>query len=247
MKRRRRPVRDQAESTFNIILEDLLALVPFARGAAIVDFEGETVDYAGELDPFELRVAGATFQLVLSEARTCKLVSPLQIVMPMKKAGFVIRVLDPSYCLIVVTRTLGVHCISGRLLLEIEARILHEAGLPIVRRPTSHRVEVETTGIGVRARPKQIRKPSSPIADDPSAAEPWVPVEVVGALVGTARGERAFRVRLPTGAETTLTYESSRLWFADDPIEALVRSNPHGRKLFLEPPASPAVKPPTRR
>jgi len=246
VRRRRRPVRDQAESTFNIILEDLLSLVPFARGAAIVDFEGETVDYAGELDPFELRVAGATFQLVLCEARTCKLVSPLQIAMPMKKAGFVIRVLDPSYCLIVVTRSMAVHCISSRLLLEMEARILHEAGLPIVRKPTSHRVEVEMLGEGARARPSRMRTPTPPVVDESDPERPWVPVEVVGALVGTAHGERAFRVRLPTGAETTVTHEASRLWFADDPVEALVRTDPRGRKVFLEPGGAPTVKPPTR-
>ena len=69
---RRRPPRDQAESPFNVILEEFLDVVRFARGAAIVDFEGETVDYAGAVDPFELRVAAATFGLVLVDLRSCK-------------------------------------------------------------------------------------------------------------------------------------------------------------------------------
>ena len=39
--------RDQVPSTFTAILERLVAAIPGAHAAALVDYEGETVDYAG--------------------------------------------------------------------------------------------------------------------------------------------------------------------------------------------------------
>ncbi|NUP14224.1 MAG: hypothetical protein HOW73_49955 [Polyangiaceae bacterium] len=220
--RRRRALRDQGESPFAAILEDLLALVPFVRGAAIVDFEGETVDYAGELDPFELRVAAATLQLTLADIRECPYHgSAVQLSVCMGRAGYVLRALDPSYSLLMVLRKLGTFVVSTRVLLEIEARILVEAGLPIVRKPSLHRIDVETFGRGSRIRPARIRP--AQIARPAGQDLDWMSVEVLGALVGGAPGERAFRVRLPTGAECTLLRESKRFWFSEEPIEALMR------------------------
>lgn len=219
--RRPRATRDQAESSFNLILEDLLALVPFARGAAIVDLEGETVDYAGELDPFELRIAAATLQLVFADVRElAQLGSAFQLNTSMGRAGYLLRVLDPSYSLLLVLRKLGTFVVSQRVLVEIESRILAEAGLPIVRKPNAFRVEVETHGLGPRARPVRVRP--APSALDTCVLD-WMPVEVLGLLLGVAAGERAFRVRLQTGGELTLIRDAARFWFSDEPLEALMR------------------------
>ena len=219
-RRRRRAARDQAESTFNIILEELLALVPYARAAALVDFEGETVDYAGDLDPYELRVAAATLQLVFADIRPlAQLGSAHQLNACMGRAGYLLRILDPSYSLLVVLRKLGTFVVSQRLLLEIEARILEEAGLPIVRKPSSFRVDVDTAGSGAKARPARVRPPFDPFAE---AEPPWVPLEVLGSHVGTAPGEKAYRVRLATGAELNLLRDATKLWFSEEPIQALL-------------------------
>ena len=53
--------RDQAETAFTAILASLVERVPGAHAAALVDAEGETVDYAGDGEPFFLRVAAAAW------------------------------------------------------------------------------------------------------------------------------------------------------------------------------------------
>ncbi len=63
MKRRKTLVaRDQAVSAFSGALMRLCDAIA-AHGAALVDAEGETVDYAGSLSPFEIRVAAAEWRL----------------------------------------------------------------------------------------------------------------------------------------------------------------------------------------
>ena len=161
--RRPRAPRDQAESPFNIILQDLLDVLPFARAAAVFDFEGETVDYAGTLDPYELRVIAATFQIFLTDLREVPLARGLSgVIVNLTTASFQIRVLDPSYSLIIVLRTLATHCVSDRLIREISHRLSVEAGLEHAA-PAWHRVEVLTTA---KQRPVAIRAPG--------AATPWV-------------------------------------------------------------------------
>jgi hypothetical protein len=60
--------RDQRESAFSAILAELVARVPGALAAALVDRDGETVDYAGRGSPYELRVAAAHLRIVLDQA-----------------------------------------------------------------------------------------------------------------------------------------------------------------------------------
>lgn len=236
---RRRPPRDQAESPFNVILDELLDVVRFARGAAIVDFEGETVDYAGAVDPFELRVAAATFGLVLVDLRSCKnLKHSERIAVRLGNAGYVMCVLDESYSLLLVLRTLGTFLVSHRLLAEFKSRILLEAGLPVSR---SHwqRVEVEPDQKNVR--PQRLRVVASAADQTRAEGDGWTSVEILGALVGMAPRERGYRVRLGTGAELTLLREPSRLWFIDERAEAVLRSDIPAKDLFafrLKPPPS---------
>jgi hypothetical protein len=218
--RRRRSRRDhQAESPFSILLDELIAAHAFVRGAAIVDSEGESVDYAGELDPYEVRVAAATFQLLITELSECHRLGEVhQVVMLMGRAGYLLRILDPSYCLLVVLRKAGTFCVSERLLHELETRFLDEAGLPVAKRPTMTRVDVEMTSRGPRARPVRIR----PLPRRESEPREWTELEVLGVLVGSNPGERAFRVRLSTGAELTLLRDASRLWFTEEKLEQLL-------------------------
>lgn len=241
---RARAVRDQAESPFNLILEDFLGAIRFARGAAIVDFDGETVDYAGVVDPFELRVAAATFQLVRNDTDACQQLGPArQIAVSMARSGYLVRVLDPSYSLIVVLRKLGTFQVSERMMVEIESRILAEAGLSS-QTPPFVRAEVQTVGRGSRTRPHRVRPTRAAGAAD-GPAEEWVTIEVLGTLVDVAPGERAFRVRLPTGAEVTLLRDAFHMWFSDEPIGALLKSGSTSKQALFEPrpepPPAPAI------
>jgi hypothetical protein len=51
--------RDMEATPFTPILDRVIAHVPGAYGAVLVDSEGETVDYAGLVVPYEIRVAAA--------------------------------------------------------------------------------------------------------------------------------------------------------------------------------------------
>ena len=73
MKRRRRgAVRDQSDSAFSAILGRLCD-DSGALAAALVDGEGETVDYAGLLSPYEIKVAAAEWRIVLAVVRESRL------------------------------------------------------------------------------------------------------------------------------------------------------------------------------
>src|ERR1700730_10328586 len=61
------PPRDQEASTFAAILNDLVVRLPGAFAAALVDGEGETVDYGGKVDPFDAKINAAHWRLVLAE------------------------------------------------------------------------------------------------------------------------------------------------------------------------------------
>jgi len=60
--------RDQEASPFSAILWRLCECCA-AHAAALVDKEGETVDYAGRISPYEIRVAAAELRLVLAFTR----------------------------------------------------------------------------------------------------------------------------------------------------------------------------------
>jgi hypothetical protein len=220
---RRAPLpRDQDASPFHFILEEFLDLVPFARGAAVFDFEGETVDYAGGVDPYDLKVAAATFQIMLHEARNLAIGRGLRSVnMNLTTASYLVHVLDDGYSLLVVLRTLGAHCVSERLLREVRGRLLAEAGLEDPTPATWHRVEALVSS---RGRPSAIR--------DPRLSE-WVAVDVLGsfAVPGTERG---FRVHTATGSELNLVGERQGLWFIDEKLDVALRAeSPAARAAFV--------------
>lgn len=215
-RRRASPERDQAASSFALILEQLLDAVPFVRGACLFDSEGETVDYAGELEPFDMKITAATFQIVIAELRDCARLSIThELCISTPKAGYVIRILDESYSLLLIVRPLGTFAVSKRVLEETEARVLDEAGMPITRVPEWYRVEVEAAPrVG---RPRRVR-PIAPIGAD-NQDPPWLDVDVLGAVVGLRSREKGFRIRLNSGLEVTLLRESRHLWFVDERID----------------------------
>ncbi len=224
--------RDQVESAFSAILSALVEAVPLAAGAALVDAEGETVDYAGYLDPFDLKVAAAHFGVVLHDIRSFRPMKEVkEIRVRAKKRAYLLRVLDSDYSLILVLHKYSGFSVSRRALRETESRLCIEAGLEQTDLdPIWYRVEVETA----LGRPLRLRAPSQyaelklPVsARAPSTIRPltemrdpltWVDVEVIGALMGTPSKERGFRVRLANGAEMTLIREPNRLWFVDEPL-----------------------------
>jgi hypothetical protein len=121
--------RDQDPSTFTQILERLVASVPGAIAASLVDGLGETVDYAGAIDAFEIKVAAAHWQIVVREIDET-LGAIRQLTVRARGKSFVIRPLDSGYLLVLVLGPLAGFSASERALHEAHGRLCAEAGFP---------------------------------------------------------------------------------------------------------------------
>ena len=209
-RKRDAPARDQATSTFTRILERLLAATPGAQGAALVDFEGETVDYAGRLDPFELKIAAAHWLIVLSETAEATHVGPIsQLTVRARGRAYYVRRLEENYAVVVVLHPRAAFAVSERAMQEAIAGLSVEAGWTLPRGASRwFSVQVESERQGRVVRPKRLKVAGS-----------FQPVEVMGSMMGLAPRERGFRVRLPSGAEMMLVRERLGRWFADEHVE----------------------------
>jgi hypothetical protein len=205
--RRAAPPRDQSTSTFTEILERLLAATPGAIAVALVDFEGETVDYAGRLDTFDLKIAAAHWQIVLAEtAETPALGAIRQITLRARGRGYVVRRVDASYAVLIVLHRLASFAVSERALVEVQARLAVEAGWTVP--------ESCWYGVAVEPEPRDRTRPSKMRVDGS-----WHPVDVMGSVRGLAAREKGFRIRLPSGAEMMLVRERMGKWFADERVD----------------------------
>lgn len=202
--------RDMAPSSFTMILERLVLSTPSARGAALVDFEGETVDYAGSLDPFELKIAAATWQIVLAEVADTALAEPRQITVRARRVSYVLRRANEDYAIILVLHPRAGFAVSERALAEAETALATEAGWTRRGRASWFGVSVQT---GAEHRPMEL-----------FVADQWQPIDVMGAVMGLRDRERGYRVRLPSGVEMMLVRERSGLWFCDEPITAIAHA-----------------------
>lgn len=206
---RRRPAvgtRDQDATPFGAVLLRLCDNTG-AVAAALVDQEGETVDYAGAIDPFEIRVAAAEWRLVLRALGSSLIPGwsdTEQLVVRARQRSFAVVALPEGYAIVleVARRCFSV---SPRALSEAAREIAHEAGLELpkaAQRDHWSRVEVRTAQSDAR-RPSALWFGGS-----------WVPVEVLGRY--QLRGELGYRARLSNGAEINLVREKLGRWYAED-------------------------------
>jgi predicted regulator of Ras-like GTPase activity (Roadblock/LC7/MglB family) len=205
------PERDQRESAFTEILADLVRRVPGARAAALVDRDGETVDYAGADAPYETRVAAAHWRLALESVRGQPSFSEVQsLVVRAHRASFLVHALPSGYALVVrLGRGAGFQGWQ-RALPACARRIGREAGWPDASGGPWFDVEVPCDATG---------RPRAVLCDGAEER-----VEVIGKHRSERRSpEQAWRVRLPSGAEVTLVCEFRRFWYADEPPRVLGR------------------------
>ncbi len=130
--RGRKPTpRDQHESAFASILADLLVRVPGGKAAALVDRDGETVDYSGRGSPYEMRVAAAHFRIVLDETRGQPSLGGVRsLVARASRASFAVHALPDGYALVVcLARGAGFRGL-GRALQVCIRSLADEAGWP---------------------------------------------------------------------------------------------------------------------
>jgi len=202
--------RDLRETSFTAILVWLVDRVPGARAVALVDAEGETVDYAGGLDAFAARVAAAHWRIVLEDARretTVGLVRSLTV--HATSATFVIHGLPHGYAIVLVLVRRG-GCVSQRALVACGQLLSAEAGWgPLASSwPRWFPVQMLTDEAG---RPDAIEVPHR----TPE------PIAIIGHCTeGLGRGERSWRIRTAAGIEATLVREPGALWYVDEPVDA---------------------------
>ncbi|HEY4118249.1 MAG TPA: hypothetical protein VGM56_10345 [Byssovorax sp.] len=226
---RRSKTRDMQDgSAFSQILDDLVRLTPGAVAAALVDAEGETVDYAGYLEVFDVKIAAAHWQIALRALDEENITRPQQIVIRARAKSYVLRSIGPeSYAVVLIVHKHAAFAVSERAMSDVDARLSREAGWPVRRDSEWCSVEIETRAETTppRARASNGEKSSRAAREELRPARmrvagTWQPLEVMGCLVGLRAGERGYRVRLPTGVEMTLVRERFGRWFSDERIES---------------------------
>jgi hypothetical protein len=204
------PPRDQAPSPFARILQALLEAAPGGLGAALVDHEGECVDYAGTIEPFDVKIAAAHLQLELRKAsdRLAPATGAVRALLVQGvRRSYVVRNLAEGYCLAVVLGRRAAFSVSERALAQAERELCAEAGWEPPQVPERWARALVETRPGDRRYPLRMR-----------IGEGWAEVLVLGTVVGLRPGERGWRVRTASGAEMTLVRERLGRWYADVPV-----------------------------
>ena len=203
--------REQIESRFSTILAELLTRIPGARAAALVDNLGETVDYAGRLDAFAVRVAAAHLRIVLQEVgEHGEFGRPTSIAVRTTRATLAVHALPDGYAL--------------ALLLSYRARLTgHARPLSAVTRLLADEVGW-TTGFGTGTQWHAVDVVSD-LAGHPTGLRVGGEAQPLDALgryeSGLGWRQRGWRVRFSSGVEAMLVREAGGHWYADEtPIQA---------------------------
>ncbi len=215
MKRQRRgAARDQSDSPFSAVLRRLCD-DSGALAAALVDSEGETVDYGGLLSPYEIKVAAAEWRIVLEVVRSARIpgfqhVSGVTV--RAARRSFLIEALPDGYA---IALCLPQHqfVVSRRALAQATRELGAEAGLSMPERrghATWAKVNVRfppARGSRRRARPDAIW-----VGGD------WCPITILGRYQARdlSHSELGFLARLASGAEVFLVREPLGVWFVDN-------------------------------
>lgn len=213
-RRRTITARDQYASAFNAALGRLCDAVT-AKGAALVDAEGETVDYAGVLPPFEIRVVAAEWIVFLASLRASRIAllsAAEEVFVRAQRKTFVLHVLEDGYAL-VVQLPRGAFGLSRRAVSQAIRELCTEAGL---RAPVALGKMEMWWRAQVRSDETAARRPNALLVDGD-----WCALQILGRWDATTPDrESGFRARLANGAEVTLVRERFGRWYVDSPIGA---------------------------
>jgi hypothetical protein len=198
----------QQRTGFTSSLEALVETSAGCIAAVLVDEEGETVDYAGRLAPYDIKLAAAHFQIVLRELCNVAPTGGVRaVVVRAQHASYLARLLFGGYVLVLVCTPEGAFEISARALRQVEMELSREADWP----PDDG------------AQPGWLRVYVS-LGPSGAPLELWlrggarVRVAVLGSAVGLAEFERGYRVRTAAGSELTLVREPNGTWYVDRPV-----------------------------
>lgn len=200
--RRRAGTRDMDDTPFTPILKELVRRIPGGRGAVLVDDLGETVDYFGYLEPFDLKVAAAHWQIVLCELAPLVAIRAQQLTIRSSKRSYIVRRLPENYAIVILLSRRAGFASTTRALEACTTALAREASWPLDK--GHHWVFVDVT-VDPKRRPQRI-----------ALRDKHQSLEVLGTLMGLGRRERGFRVRLESGAELNLVREPGNRWYADE-------------------------------
>lgn len=208
--RRAIAARDQQVSAFAATLMRLCDATG-AVAAALVDGEGETVDYAaGSNDPFDIKVAAAEWMIVfalLKSSRVAAVERTDELFLRGRRKSFFIRGLGNGYGIVIQLMPRS-FTVSRRGVSEAARELCREAGFDV---PVSFRRGGEHwSRVDVRCSPREARRP-----DAVWMGGTWSEIEILGRWTTRAPREDGYRARLPSGAEMTLVRESLGRWYAD--------------------------------
>jgi hypothetical protein len=201
-----RPVQEQAASEFATILSRL-CLHLGAPAAALVDGEGETVDYGGWAEAYGTRVMAAELGLVAVQSSNFPWGAASELVIRARRESYALLPLVHGYVLIIRLPRHAFITASRAYSAAVRA-LCREANLTV---PETYRRDPWEFA-EVCASSSHGHRPRSIVCSNA-----WLPVEVIGRYSPRDLHPRecAFRVRTATGRELTLLRERLGHWYAD--------------------------------
>lgn len=204
--------REQAITAFSRILEHL-CVDTGSSAAALVDKEGETVDYHSvSLSEYDVRVMAAEWRLVLGALQRSRIgaaAGPHRVLVRAARASFAVIELAAGYCVVLLLPRRSFD-FSERALAVGLAALCQESGLELMR------------GVSKRERWKRVRVKTAdnderkPVALWRSNA--WHSLVILGRYqrVDLAGRDLGYRARMEDGAEFGLVREPLGLWYAEN-------------------------------
>jgi hypothetical protein len=170
----------------------------------LVDGLGETVDYAGHLDAFAVRVAAAHLRLVLEDARQQPFFAEAaSIAVRTTRAGFAVYPLPDGYAIALLLSPKARLSSFSRAVSAIANLLVEEGGWRARTGAIWYAVEVSCAEAGS---PQLVRTRGQTLA-----------VDVLGHYeAGLGWRQRGWRVRFPSGVEAMLVREPGGHWYADE-------------------------------
>lgn len=175
-----------------------------------MDVEGETVDYSSVLPPYDVKVAGAQWRVVIDEIRVQPHFARATFVaFRAARCSYQVHVLPEGYALVLVLARAAGFGGWHRAVASCWHALVREASWRPGARPAP-------AWYGVRVIADARRRPLA-LGRTPRART----LEVLGALAsGVGPRERGWRVRLEDDVEATLIREAGGHWYVDE-IRAL--------------------------
>lgn len=202
--------RDQAASPFSAILLRLCD-ASGAYAAALVDAEGETVDYAGAMQPFDIRVAAAEWRLVMALVTSS---SPAwcdtnELIVRSRERSYALWSLSEGYALVLVLPRRAFR-VSKRALAEAVTELGREAGFT----SPADKATVRWVRVEVQADARDSRRPHAVWLRGA-----WRALTILGRLQSNdlEPGDLGFLTQLASGTELVLVREPLGIWFAGEP------------------------------